>query len=110
MTDCESAPPKVDPDAIDALIDWALTQDFGPALVPTPSRVFGTKLGSATSTRHRARLRCTSRSRAMATPRIAVEVVFPLKDYTEPQLILACAIQQALERGKLVLTERPWKA
>jgi hypothetical protein len=44
----------------------------------------------------------------MASPRVAVEVVFPLKDYTEPQLILACAIQQALERGKLVLTERPW--
>jgi hypothetical protein len=45
----------------------------------------------------------------MASRRVAVEVVFPLKDYTEPQLILACAIQQALERGTLILTEPPWR-
>jgi hypothetical protein len=108
MTDCEPAPPKVDPDAIDALIDWALTRTLVPLWSRRRSRIrreaWKRYFYPSPS------WRCTSRSRAMATPRIAVEVVFPLKDYTEPQLILACAIQQALERGKLVLTERPWKA
>lgn len=46
----------------------------------------------------------------MATPRIAVEVVFPLKDYTEPQLIYACAVYKFFNRGKLVLCEPPWKS
>lgn len=47
----------------------------------------------------------------MATPTPApvhIETLRKPTDYPPAQLIVACAIQQALERGKLVLCEPPW--
>jgi hypothetical protein len=39
---------------------------------------------------------------------VHVETLQPISAYPQAQLILACAIQAALDRGLLVLAERPW--
>jgi hypothetical protein len=44
------------------------------------------------------------------TPKVVhVETLLPPHKYSEAQLARARAIQAALDRGKLILAEPPWK-